>query len=161
MTRGAAVPPSALEDALLDRALAETQRTRETVVATVAAVVNGCLLLLQSAQLLYFVTLAGAYALVPPALLVLGIALLALASKLYAQRVWAAIATAVLSGGAALGVGLWCVLLFLSGLLPLITQILPLALAIGAVMAAIAIAPCRRTATARKQAAAAGLDIDL
>jgi hypothetical protein len=161
MTQAAGVPPPSADNALLDRALAETRRTRETVAATIAAVVNGCLLLLQAAQLFYFLRLAGAYALVPPVVLVLGIALLALASKLYAQRVWAATAALVLSGVAALGMALWCVRLFLAGILPLLTQILPLALALGAVIAGVAIAPCKRTAAARKQAAAAGLDIDL
>jgi hypothetical protein len=119
------------------------------------------LLLLQAVQLFYFLRLAGAYALIPPALVAVGITLLALASKLYAQRVWAAIAIGVVSGAAALGMAAWCLRLFLAGILPLLTQLLPLALAVGAVMAGVAIAPCKRTAAARKQAAAAGLDIDL
>jgi len=159
MSEGAAGP--APDNDLLDRALAETRRARETVAATIAALVNGCLLLLQAVQLFYFLRLAGAYALIPPALVALGIALLALASKLYGQRVWAAIALGVVSGATALGMAAWCVRLFLAGILPLLTQILPLALALGAVMAGVAIGPCRRTAAARKQAAAAGLDIDL
>jgi hypothetical protein len=159
MSEGAAGP--APDNDLLDRALAETRRARETVAATIAALVNGCLLLLQAVQLFYFLRLAGAYALIPPALVALGIALLALASKLYGQRVWAAIAIGVVSGATALAMAAWCVRLFLAGILPLLTQILPLALAVGAVMAGVAIGPCKRTAAARKQAAAAGLDIDL
>jgi hypothetical protein len=159
MSEGApGLPP---DNALLDRALAETRRARETVAATIAALVNGCLLLLQAVQLFYFLRLAGAYASIPPVLIALGIALLALASKLYSQRVWAAIAIGVVSGATALGMAAWCVRLFLAGILPLLTQILPLALALGAVMAGVAIGPCRKTAAARKQAAAAGLDIDL
>jgi len=157
MSEGAPAP----DNDLLDRALADTRRAKETVAATIAALVNGCLLLLQAVQLFYFLRLAGAYALIPPALVAVGITLLALASKLYAQRVWAAIAIGVVSGAAALGMAAWCLRLFLAGILPLLTQLLPLALAVGAVMAGVAIAPCKRTAAARKQAAAAGLDIDL
>jgi hypothetical protein len=160
MTDAAGLPP-APDDALLDRTLAETRRTRETVAATIAALVNGCLLLLQAGQLYYFLQIYGTYALVPPALLVLGIALLVLTSKLYAQRVWAAIAIAVVSAATTIGVGILFVLLFLAGIHPLLTQIMPLTLAVGAVMAAVAIAPCKRTTAARKKAAAAGLDLDL
>jgi hypothetical protein len=157
MSPAAGVP----DNDVLDRALAETRRARETVAATIAAIINGCLLLLQAVQLMYFLRLAGSYALIPPVLVAVGIALLALASKLYAQRVWAAVAIGVVSGATALGMAAWCVRLFLAGILPLLTQILPLALAVGAIMAGVAIAPCKRTAAARKKAAAAGIDIDL
>jgi hypothetical protein len=161
MTAGAADRPPAPDNALLDRALAETRRAKETVVATVAAIINGCLLLLEAVQLLYFLRLSRGYELIPPALVVVGIVLLVLASKLYAQRVWAAVTLGIVSAVAALGMVAWCLRLFLAGILPLLAEILPLALAIGAVMAGVAVGPCKRTAAARKQAAAAGIDIDL
>jgi hypothetical protein len=161
MSDGAAPPPQPTGEDPLDRALADTQRTRPVVVASVTAASNGGLLLMQTMQLYYFLHLEGAYQLVPPVLLVLGVALLVLASKLYSQRPWAAVAALVVSAVAAAVMGIWCILMFMSGLLPLLTELLPFALAVGAVVAALAIGPCRRTAAARRRAAAAGLDIDL
>jgi hypothetical protein len=161
MTDGAAGLPPAPDNELLDRTLAETRRARETVAASIAAAVNGCLLLLSAAQLLYFIRLAGKYALIPPVMVALGIALLALASRLYSQRVWAAVTLGVVQGAAALAMAAWCIRLFLAGILPLLTQLMPLALAIGAIMAGVAVGPCQRTAAARQRAQAAGLDLDL
>jgi hypothetical protein len=152
------------DNALLDQTLAATRRTREVLVACGFTAVTGALFLLQAAQFyLFYLEFYGAYRYAPPSILVIGVALVMMASRLYSQRVWAAIAATAVTGSVAALMGFWYLFLVLlrgRQVNPL-TALLPLACAATAVFAAQAIGPCKRTTAARQRAAAAGLDLDL
>jgi hypothetical protein len=156
-------PPAAPgpDNAVLERALADTRRTGEVVLASAVVAINGGLHLLSTIQLWTFVHLRGVYGLVPPAIGIFGVVFIALGSKLYGQRLWAAAAALALSAVSALGTGLWLLLTLGSGMLSPLALLLPAVSVAATVCAGLALGPCRRTAVARRAAAAAGMDIDL
>jgi hypothetical protein len=146
---------------LLDRAIEETRRTREVVLAAAFVAINGSLFLMQAIQFIAFFELYGTYRYAPPVLLVVGVALIVLASRIYAQRLWAVVAATAVSGGSALALGSWYLVVTRTGRLAPLATLLPFASAIATVCAIAAIGACRRTAAARRRAAQAGLDLDL
>lgn len=149
------------DNTLLEQTLAETRRSREVVRAAIAVALAGALFLIQAAQFYTFYTVFyGLYRFAPPSVLVVGIALVALASRIYSQRVWAVKTAVGLTGVVGLAMGVWYFARAGQGVNPL-TALLPFASVAAAVFAARAIAPCQKTAAARQRAAAAGLDLDL
>jgi hypothetical protein len=145
----------------LDLAIEQTRRSREVVLASAFVAINGALFVMQAIQAFAFFYLWGAYRHAPPVLLVVGLVLIALASKIYSQRVWAAVSAAVVSGVCALALGTWYLVVTREGRLSPLATVLPFGAAVAAACAAAAIGPCKRTAAARRRAAAAGLDLDL
>src|SRR6185436_14294036 len=150
------------DNALLEETLAATRRGREVIMASVAVALTGALFLMQALQFYAFYRMYWSYRMAPHVLLVVGVALLAIGSRLYSQRVWAAIAAAALSGVAALLMGAWYVVMVVLGPMRVnpLTALLPFAAAAAALLAGLAIAPCKRTEAALRRAAAAGLDLD-
>jgi hypothetical protein len=149
------------DNSLLERTLAETRRSPAVVRAVVAVALTGALFLIQAAQFYtFYIAFYGAYKYAPPGVLVVGVALVWLGSRIYSQRVWAAKVAAGLTGVIALAMGIWYFARLGLGVNPL-TALLPFASVTAAVFAARAIGPCQKTADARRRAAAAGLDLDL
>jgi hypothetical protein len=148
------------DNALLDRFLEETRRTRETVLAAAFVAVNGVLFIMQAVQAWAFLWVYGFYVYVPPVLLVLGLVLVVLASKIYSQRVWAVVAATVTAGLSAVVLGTWYIVVSQSAAIHPLATVLPFAAAVAGACAGAAIAPCLRTREARKRAAAAGFDLD-
>jgi hypothetical protein len=107
------------------------------------------------------VRLRGPYRLVPWVIALFGLGLVALGSRIYGQRLWAVRAAIASSFVGALGMGLWFLRAAGSGLFSPLLMALPAASVVAAACAAVAHAPCARTAAARRRAAAAGLDLDL
>src|SRR5438034_11814086 len=100
-------PAHESQNALIDQAIEETRRTREIVLASAFVAINGGLFVMQAIQFIAFFYLRGSYRFAPPVLLVVGLALIVLASRIYAQRVWAVMTAAAVSGVCALAIGAW------------------------------------------------------
>jgi hypothetical protein len=150
--------PRALD---LEQAVALTQRAGVTTAASVAVAGAGGLLILSACQLGYSIRLSGPYQPVPYAMLGVGVVLVALGSRIYSQRVWAVLLAILLAGGSALGMGAWFLLSAGAGIFSLLVFIAPFGAVAAAMLAAMALGPCLRTRRVRRQAAAAGMDIDL
>lgn len=152
---------NAPDNTLLDETLAATRRSPEVIRAAIAVALAGALFLIQAAQFYtFYVAFYGLYRYAPPGTLIFGLALVTLGSRIYSQRVWAVTAATVMSGVVGLAMLAWFIARKGQGMNPL-TAILPFSSIAAAVIAGLAIGPCKRTAAARQRAAAAGLDLDL
>jgi hypothetical protein len=94
-------------------------------------------------------------------LLVLGIVLLFLGSRIYSQHLRALLAAIVLVSLSVLGTGAWAAMTAINGFLSLLGVLMPLGSLAAVILAGMAWGPCVRTAEARKRAAAAGFDLNL
>jgi hypothetical protein len=154
-------PESVSAPDVLERELANAQRAPITTGAAIAAASNGGLHLVGALQLWSAVWLIGLYAYIPWAMIAFGVALLALASRIYGQRIPALIGCIVVATIDAVGMGAWMMLTVDSGFVSLVLILLPMGSIATVVLCGFAYGPCKRTAEARKRAAAAGVDIDL
>ncbi len=91
---------------------------------------------------------------------VAGVAELFLTFRLARQRVWAAVAALILSLAITLASGIWMVLLLLSGFIALMNLVLPLVALASAVLVAISIPTCLRTAQIRRALDRSGTPVD-
>jgi hypothetical protein len=121
----------------------------------------GLVVALLGAQNLTLVTWVGRYALVPWALVVVGVASIAVAAKLMHARRWTLVPMLVLSVLLTLGsIGFFA----LSSVAGLFTPLTIAGVGGGVtaiVFAALAVAPFRRVATTRRRLRDAGFDLDL
>jgi len=146
---------------VLDRELANARRAPVTTAAAIVAACSGGLYLFGALQLWSATWLLGLYQYIPWAMIVLGVGLLALASRIYGQRVGAAVGGIVVGALGALGMGAWILVAFVGGFASLLLTLLPLGSIATIALSAMAYGPCKRTAAPRRRAAAAGVDIDL
>jgi hypothetical protein len=144
----------------VDRDLQQTQLSGMTKAAAAMAAILGALLLLNALQLWDVVIIRGVLRFVPHIMVIAGIGAIFLAVKIFRQRVWAVITSAILSAIVALGMVVWFVIAMGSGFISFISFLAPVIGVLSAVFAGIATGACLRTAAARRRLAAAGLDVD-
>jgi hypothetical protein len=157
MIENAPQPPPVDVDALLR----QTQPGLIVSAAAILAAGTGVFLLITAFQLWDLVVFRGAFKAIPAALGAAGVVSLPLALKIFRLRLWAVVGGLIFFGVAALGTALWFFVSTLSGMFSA-AGALAWMLAIGAaVTAGLAISPCQRAVVARRQLAAAGLDITI
>lgn len=147
--------------ALLERVIEQTQRAPVVTAAAVAVALNGALQVVVGLQLGFAVRLIPRYEYVPHAMLALGIACVALGSKMSRQRLWAVVLALALSAVGAIAMGVWLVIAVRGGMFSLLGLAAPLGCAAAAIFAGLAIQPVTRTRDLREEAARAGIDVDL
>jgi peptidoglycan/LPS O-acetylase OafA/YrhL len=147
--------------ALLERVVEQTQRSRVVTAAAVAVALNGALQAVVGLQLGFAVRLIPRYEYVPHAMLALGIGLVALASKIFRQRLWAVVLALALSALGTIAMGVWLVVAVRGGMFSLLGSAAPGGCLAAAVFAGLAVQPCARTRDLRQEAARAGIDVDL
>ena len=131
-----------------------------TKAAILLVAATGALLVLAAIQLFGVLRLRGLLRLAPYAMLLVGVGGVMVAVKVYKQRVWAALMATVGAAVVALAMGVWFVIASLGGFISFLGLLTPIVAVVAAVFAALAIAPCKRTAAARRRLAANGLDMD-
>lgn len=150
------LPVQGLRD--LDEQIVATRPNGLVKAAIATTTGTGALLLLCSIYFGWGFRLWGIPAVYP--LLVLGVLEVWLGLKIYRQRVWAAIASVVLSLIIAAGSGLWLILLAFSGFFAMMNLVLPLAALAATLLSGLAVASCLRTHKIRRHLAEQGLDVD-
>jgi hypothetical protein len=152
-------PPGELAPAEVDIAEAATP-----VIAKAAGglvLFAGVLVATAGAQLFTMGTFFGAFAVVPYAHVLLGVAQGALGLFVFRARAWAASVAAVLTGALFLLTGAWLVVSFTRGVFTLLALGNPLVMMIALALTFVAIKPCERATEARARLAAQGLSFGL
>jgi hypothetical protein len=146
---------------VLERELANTERAGIVTAAAIAIAAAGAVDVIGALQLWSVVRLFGVYQYVPYALLVVGVVLVLLGSRVYSQNLRALLAAIALAVLGLIGTGAWAALTSKDGFLSMLGVLMPLASLAAAILAGMAWGPCARTAAARKRASAAGFDLEL
>jgi hypothetical protein len=158
---GPAAPGGDSPEAILDREIANTQRSTATMAASAGSAICGALHIAGALQIWSLLRLPGMYKLVPWLMVALGAAFIALGSRIYRQDLRAVIGAIALGSFDVIAMGVWVLLSVGSGFFSMLMMLLPMASVATAVLGGLAYGSCLRTAEARRRAKAAGFDLDL
>ena len=141
--------------------IAEAATPMIAKLAAAGVVLTGVLIALTGVQTMLAVTIRGALAASPWALLVIGSAMTYFGAMVYRARFWGAVAATGASAVGFIAAALWAFFSFSHGLYSLFAlAALPLSIAAVAA-AALSIVPCQRASAARAKLASQGLDLGL